>query len=390
MQHKDVLVCFDCNFRKAIKTHVEALVITRNHNAAREIGTGAHVMRILRWDELQSVNSLPYYDGKVYRAICACGDKLDRKTKNGIEYAIQQHQINQKVDSEIHHEWEAVFTETDLVESNMSHVVVMDRKEFSADTKDPEVKYWEAYHRQDLSESDIAKTTALTPYDPNISWSNNIRSFNNINKIIFDFIKLRECPGCRKNDCASFRDLYWHYYRDHYNNPRALVSRKKIAELFSEREKLEFNLQWVSDSEIRYGYPAIWNKRIAEITKILDETSEIHYGDQKTYRDVVIAMLQEIVMVEQSRTKNEGKRTNGRLTHGKTFSIHRFSNALYQLNRKHGISYTDLQKFLEDNDFISYGYNLGSKLFHGMIWSENQAPKWLDNVIKELGSEIGI
>ncbi len=98
------------------------------------------------------------------------------------------------------------------------------------------------------------------------------------------------------------------------------------------------------------------------------------------YHDTVLSMLQQFVLVETCINTHKNRRGKR-----KKFAYDRLSNALYQLNRVHGISQSDL------NRLFNWGSSrVGAYLFHGMVWSENKAPDWLENVIKTLGDEMEI
>jgi hypothetical protein len=353
-----VLVCYNCMFKKNIKNDIEALVIIRNHNTNRDaIFSKKHIMRVLDSDELRPVSNIPYYEGKVYRTICKCSTIFDRKSNEGLEYSMAYH----------------IITAKQYDDHEFKHFQVLKREDYISRTKNPSLIYWEAYHRQGLSDADISTETSIATFDPNIFWNNNTSSFNYINDWIFKSLSDYRCPGC-DNYTDSFKALYWHYYRKHYLNEVTKLSQDEIKTLRDERHRLENTQSLYYHTNIPHD-GSVYN-RLDEIKKILGAYEYERYigKDLLTFRDIVISQLQSLVMIEQSdRKKNK-------------FNRDRRANALYQLNRRHGVSMSYLAALFNAS---SVG-DMGKDLFHGMVWTENKAPDWLDNVVKTLGIEIGI
>lgn len=359
MTKSKVLVCFDCTFSKPLPNPAAAPVIIRNHNENHDI-FNLHVMRLLERDELQSINQLSYYDGLVFRALCACGQIIDRKTQAGVEYAIRQHMVVSKPwttkDGHVH---EHVF-DTDEYESpekkldaygkpykQMMQVQfrVIPRSQYRSRSKSDEVRLEENMAFYGIKPTDLSKDTAITTYDKDIFWvSTKSNSFNRVNSIIFNYMKDIQCPSCSINYRGikpEFRNLYWHFYREHY----------------------------------------VESKSLNDYTQVY-KSKEIEY--QPYYYDTALSMLQQLVLVEQaftSKTRSRAKRYN-------TFRFNRSANALYQLNRKHGIPANELEYLFKITGII--GYRIGDRLFHGMVWTENEAPDWLEEVVKTMGDELGI
>jgi hypothetical protein len=318
---------------------MESLVIMRTHNESRGLFADYHIMKVLDREEIKHISEIPYYEGKVYRAHCKCGKNIDRKTLDGLRYAMNEHLSGDKIPDK-HSFYEQIWDPDYWNEHTRKYgrffdgddedIHEIDRREYVVRTKDPERAYYEQMKKLNLTEADIPKTTALVSVDPNILWDNSTRSFNHLDVQVFRQLKpfkygIAGCPQCSE-DFDRFRELYWHFYHEHYKNNKF-------------KRDIEFN-------------------------------------------DVALSMIQQFVLVEQ--TIENVSRKSGK------FKKDRMSNALYHLNRKHGISMNDLQKQLEYmGRFMNIG-SVGERLFHGMVWSEHQAPKWLDKVIAEFGQEIGI
>jgi len=387
MTQSKVLVCYDCKFKRVCKHEATALVIIKNHNEGRtESFEKPHVMRLLESEELKAVAGLPFYDGNLYRSICECGTILDRKTIPAIEYAMAQHHITgletntvrkRKNEPEILHDFGDMNNEIRTIK----------RSDYISGSKNEEVYIQEAMSLYGINREQLSKSTSLATFDHDIFWINSkSRTFNNISYFVFKFLKYYNCIYCGYQDetralvnaFSSFRELYWHFYREHYiRDPMTVEERDRMTYVESECFRLERDLQegyFSSETSRRFTQELLH--------EYMDELKQFNLRERyssKEKNDTCLAMLQQLVLVEEVfNRKNKGR------FH---FRHDRSSNALYQLNRIHGISFEHLAElFFENKD----RRKLGEKLFHGMVWSENKAPDWLENVIKTLGVELDI
>lgn len=375
-----ILVCFNCRFRKILKSNIAAAVIIRNHNEGRD-RFAQHVMRIMDKEDLESVNSLPYYDGIVYRAVCACSHIIDRKSKQGIEYAMTFHEF---IKEDIGEHKEHGFFDIDYDEGvKTRRLFTIPRSEYISTSKDEEVKLQENMARYNITQEDLNESTSIATVDSNLFWTTRSFSFNGINYMLFNHFKDYNCPRCNTpKQHETFKDLYWHYYREHYLNAGTVdwesQEMKNLNHLSIKliSEKIDLERKRHPDSSQR--------AKIIELDEHIDrienklKTFAMATKSGIKYHDTAISMLQQFVLVEIAINQ---KRTT-------PFKYDRASNALYQLNRIHGISLDDLRTLFFPQQT---GRNvIAKKLFHGMVWTENKAPDWLDNVVKTMGVELGI
>jgi hypothetical protein len=409
-----VLVCYNCKFKKTLKSEASAVLIIRNHNEQRD-PFDKHIMRILDSEEdLKSVKGLPYYDGDVYRTVCqGCNTILDRKTKAGIEYAQIQHILtgeetnrnNEQLNKEnrlkgIDKIWpiqdhdfgkpikdgtnnRTIGKEPVLMKIPRNAYIIKNASE------DETLKQHMALYN--IKEEDLSKETALATFDPNIFWTSaRSYSFNGINGMLWQYFRVYNCSRCGKGwdgwvkdgvdnrppkQYETFKDLYWHYYREHYIK---LVDNQEDDDYMNELREESDRLTAILLSGDRID--GIWNRReeVENRLRIL----ELAMRAGIKVHDTALSMLQQLVMVEMSIVKSvkRGPRNS--------FRFDRASNALYQLNRVHGISADDLKSLFISN---SSGWSaIGERLFHGMVWTENKAPDWLDAVVQTLGDKMEI
>jgi len=387
MTQSKTLVCFDCRFKRVCKHEATALVIIQNHNEGRtENFEKPHVMRLLLPEELKAVTGLPFYEGNVYRSICNCGTILDRKTIPAIEYAMAQHLITGlETNSTRSKNGEPQIEHTFGEEGNELRTIK--RSEYISGSKNEEVYIREAMALYGIEREQLSKSTDLAKFDHDIFWINSkSRTFNNISYNVYRFLKYYNCIYCGSNEETtaaghafnSFRDLYWHFYREHYiKEVMTTEEQERATYLLEETFKMENNLQHAHFSTTNEldRFQELYHEYMDEL-KQLEKKKK--YG-WKEKDDTCLAILQQLVLVEEVfNRKNKGRYH---------FRHDRSSNALYQLNRIHGISFEHLSElFFENKD----RRKLGEKLFHGMVWSENKAPDWLENVIKTLGVELDI
>jgi len=393
-------------FKRILPNEAAAAVIIRNHNANRDRGIGEklHIMKILDEEEFKSVTSLPFYDGYVYRIACPCGTILDRKTKTGIEYAMAMHLLSGEVtnmlrekrgEEEIEHNTMKWIPGESIQRANGKFLYeegewktlfsMIPRKEFISHSKRKGVQFDEAMAKYNLNYEDLSNSTQLATYDPNVFWVDN-RSywFDGINAHLFKYFKVKLCEDCREEEFETFKALYWHYYRTHYldsNVKQNIENQIKYLKYvyIPELEKQCLIARQHREYQNEFDLSASINKTKDELRRWINRLGLID-----KIHDTAISMLQQLVLVETT-IGNRGKSIRKYSTTGKTFNFDRASNALYQLNRIHGISSADLCTVFGDSKLKQ-----GDKLFHGMIWTENKAPDWLDNVVKEMGTELGI